>query len=430
MDWVGPRKTPPVKAILYQGMPCTSLDQLWNALHSTFTSALDRPIDLSVLGDKWESPSIRAWVPHPAAELLDALTGTSNRSAPGPDHITWRHLKCIVCDRYASRLFLWLANACLQSSHWPAEFKASTTVVIPKPGKPLYDTPKSFRLIVLLNTLAKMFEKMLSNRLHFEAAEHGVLHPNQFGGVHQNSTKDTGCFLTHIVCAGWHAKLKTSVVAFDLAQFFPSINHDVLLSILDKQGFAPEVVTFFRSYLVDQFTRYAWDDELSSEFPSSVGVGQGSALSPILSALCIAPLLKEFEHRVCVAVLISYVDNSTIIVQSDTWDKNLVKLKSAYKIVFELTQSMGLVLEHNKSEGFHFSQKHGNSNPDIDLGYALYTGATPLHPGTTWRYLGFLFDHALTFREHVKHCTNKALTTVRAMLAVGNSVHGLQPKHK
>jgi hypothetical protein len=120
-------------------------------------------------------------------------------------------------------------------------------VVIPKPGKPL------FRPIVLLNTLGKMFEKMLFNRLQFEAAEHGVLHPNQFGGVCQNSTSDAGCFLTHVVWAGWHAKLKTSVVAFDLAQFFPSINHnhDVLLSILDKQGFTPEVVACFRSYLVD-----------------------------------------------------------------------------------------------------------------------------------------------------------------------------------
>jgi hypothetical protein len=54
MDWVGPPKTPPVEAILYQGVPCTSPDQLWNTLHSTFNSALDRPIDLSVLGNKWD----------------------------------------------------------------------------------------------------------------------------------------------------------------------------------------------------------------------------------------------------------------------------------------------------------------------------------------------------------------------------------------
>jgi hypothetical protein len=131
-------------------VPCTSLDQLWNTLHSTFNSALDRPIDLSVLCNKWKSPSIRAWVPYSTAEMSDALTGMSNQSAPGPDHITWHHFKCIIQDRYASHLFLWLANACPQSSQWPAEFKASTMVVIPKPGKPLYDTPKLFCQIVLL----------------------------------------------------------------------------------------------------------------------------------------------------------------------------------------------------------------------------------------------------------------------------------------
>jgi hypothetical protein len=130
------------------------------------------------------------------------------------------------------------------------------------------------------------------------------------------------------------------------------------------------------------------------------------------------------------AVLISYVDDGTIIVQSDMWGRNIVKLKSAYKIVFELTQSMGLVLAHNKSEGFHFSRKHGDSNPDINLGYAPYTRATPLHPGTTWRYLCFFFDCALTFWEHVKCYMNKALLVVRAMLTLGNSVHGLQPKLK
>jgi hypothetical protein len=85
------------------------------------------------------------------------------------------------------------------------------------------------------------------------------------------------------------------VVAFDLAQFLPSINHDVLLSILDKQGFMPEVVAFFKSYLVEQCTCYSWDNDLSPEFPSSVGVGQGSGLSPILSALCLTPSSKNLS---------------------------------------------------------------------------------------------------------------------------------------
>ena len=88
----------------------------------------------------------------------------------------------------------------------------------------------------------------------------------------------------------------------------------------------------------------------------------------------------------------SYVDDGTIIVQSKTWDANLTKLRSAYSVVFELTQSLGLVLEHDKSEVFHFSRKNGDANPPVDLGYAPFTGDSPLRPNTYWRYLGFFFD--------------------------------------
>jgi hypothetical protein len=84
--------------------------------------------------------------------------------------------------------------------------------------------------------------------------------PTSLEGFVRTPPKMLGASSLTLSEQGWHAKLKTSVVKFDLAQFFPSINHDVLLSILDKQGFTPEVVAFFKSYLVDQFTHYTWDN--------------------------------------------------------------------------------------------------------------------------------------------------------------------------
>jgi len=56
-------------------------------------------------------------------------------------------------------------------------------MIIPKPGKPAYDTPKAFRPIVLLNMLGKLIEKMVARRLQFDAVKHGILHPNQLDGV-------------------------------------------------------------------------------------------------------------------------------------------------------------------------------------------------------------------------------------------------------
>ncbi|KXN90269.1 hypothetical protein AN958_04577 [Leucoagaricus sp. SymC.cos] len=90
----------------------------------------------------------------------------------------------------------------------------------------------------------------------------------------------------------------------------------------------------------------------------------------------------------------------------------------------------GLVLEHNKSELFHFSCHKNDNNPPIDLGYAPYTGDFPLCPKTFWRYLGFYFNCQLTFYEHVWYYSTKAISTVHAMGMLGNSLRGLSPKQK
>jgi hypothetical protein len=72
----------------------------------------------------------------------------------------------------------------------------------------------------------------------------------QFGGIAQHSMEDTGVYLTHLVKAGWAQGLQTSIVAFDIAQLFPSLNHEVLLQIINRSGFPPCVEHFFWSYLV------------------------------------------------------------------------------------------------------------------------------------------------------------------------------------
>ncbi|PPQ93109.1 hypothetical protein CVT25_002994, partial [Psilocybe cyanescens] len=73
---------------------------------------------------------------------------------------------------------------------------------------------------------------------------------------------------------------------------------------------------------------------------------------------------------------------------------------------------------------------HSKDNPPVDLGYAPNTGATHLKPKLYWRYLGFYFDRKLTFTEHVRYYSTKALSTVKAMNMLGSSTRGLRPVQK
>ncbi|CAA7263695.1 unnamed protein product [Cyclocybe aegerita] len=222
------------------------------------------------------------------------------------------------------------------------------------------------------------------------------------------------------------------MLAFDIAQFFPSINHEMFMAVIRKQGFSPVLMEFFASYLVGRSTVYCWNTFQSDLQSADVGVGQGSALSPVISGLFIAPVMKLFYIKAAPlnTTLLSFVDDGTILAQSKQLDDNNVGLRKAYKIIYLLFVAFALVLEHDKTELFHFSRRRDAYNPSLDLGYAPHTGATPLKPKTYWRYLGFYFDCGLTFHEHIRYYATKAFTTVQAMCILGNSTRGLSPKQR
>ena len=92
-----------------------------------------------------------------------------------------------------------IADVCISLSYWPNYFKVSTTVVIPKLNKSSYDSLKAFHPIVLFNTLGKLIEKVIAERLQFIVASNNFIHPSQLGGLKSKSTADAGVILTHIV---------------------------------------------------------------------------------------------------------------------------------------------------------------------------------------------------------------------------------------
>ena len=137
------------------------------------------------------------------------------------------------------------------------------------------------------------------------------------GGLKFKSTIDARVALTHIVRSGWAKGKTTSTLAFDISQFFPFLNHHLLTLILEKIGLEPRVSSFFTNYLVKRKTNYVWNDLLSPDFKINIGVGQGSALSPILSALYLTLFLyileKHLKNLKIPISIPSFMENSLII---------------------------------------------------------------------------------------------------------------------
>ena len=431
MNWVNKCKLLAMEAIKYNNQPCLSLDSLWNTLYSSFNTALHCQVNTNIL-DEIKNKQTSTWAPFSKEEFKIALGSCNNLSTSGPDKLSWRHLKSILSDEVCITRVIKIDNACIDLGYWPNNFKLLLMVIIPKSNKLLYDSPKSFHPIVLLNTLGKIIKKIIGERLQFHVVSNNFIHPSQLGGLKFKSTTDVGVALTHIIWLGWTRNCLTSTLTFNIAQFFPFLNHCLLTRVIHKAGLDSRIVNFFSNYLINRKTSYKWNSFLSPIFNINVEVDQWSTLSSILSALYLSPFLYILEKRLknfkIPISIISFVDDGLFISQDKSFDISNSRLFCSYNVITNLLDKFGLIVEYSKTKVFHFSRSQGLFNPlPLDL---LPLGGFTLTPKSSWKYLGFIFDRKLIFHQHINFYSNKALSPVKCMKLLRNLSHGINPLQK
>jgi len=111
-----------------------------------------------------------------AEEISRALARSSPSSAPGPDmtpNSVWKRV-----HRVAPHIILDLLAPLVAYGSHPLTLKKADGIVLDKPGKPSYDSPSSFRVIVLLQTFSNILERIMNSRLYGVARACGLLNCN------------------------------------------------------------------------------------------------------------------------------------------------------------------------------------------------------------------------------------------------------------
>ena len=99
-------------------------------------------------------------------EIATALSGTSNKSAPGPTGQGYLLIKWAFSAHPARITHLF--NSCLLLGHHPHQWREATVTVVPKPNRTDPSLPKNYRPISLLECLGKLLEKVISSRILYD----------------------------------------------------------------------------------------------------------------------------------------------------------------------------------------------------------------------------------------------------------------------
>jgi len=121
-----------------------------------------------------------------------------------------------------------------------------------------------------------------------------------------------------------------------------------LFTCIEKAGLSCDIQNFFNSYYAGRSTTYTWNGFSLPPFNTSIGVGQGSVLSPIISAIYITPIIRTFKNRVnnlgkkIPLDILSFVDDRLLVFQEKSYKLSSAYLLCSYNIMFKLLLDMVL----------------------------------------------------------------------------------------
>jgi len=195
-------------------------------------------------------------------EILPFL-GTRPRRVP---YSVWRKVNLIN-----PTIILDLQSPLVAFGYHPPSLKTANGVVLDKPGKASNDSPASFRIIVLLKTISKILERVMTVGSSVIARSKGLLHPNPCGSLPGLSSSDSCLALTPAIRTLQRPRLKVSTLFLDIKAGFDNVNASTLRARLLAARIPPFMVDWVSSFLSERTCTLLFQGSPNICSPVSVG---------------------------------------------------------------------------------------------------------------------------------------------------------------
>jgi hypothetical protein len=162
-----------------------------------------------------------------------------------------------------------------------------------------------------LDTIGKIFEKILLARILHEVGERGLLRDEQFGFRPRHSTSLQLARLVERITRNFGERRLTGAVFLDVAKAFDTVWIDGLLYKLTLLNFPSYIVHTISSYLRGRTFETSFQTATSSRRVTRAGVAKGGLISPVLFSLYVD--MPSPSHHVKLAL---YSDDMAIIATS------------------------------------------------------------------------------------------------------------------
>jgi len=295
-------------------------------------------------------------------------------------------------------------------------------VVLQKERKGDYSLPGSYRPVALENTMAKVLETLVAQRLTSTLEKEALLPDTQFGARKHRSTSSALALITETTHTVWKRdpRLIVSIINLDLSAAFDNVSHPRLLEAILKKGLPFWIQNFIHGFLTQRRTCLQFDGAASPEITTQTGIPQGSPLSPILFLLFSSGLLEQTKSENDTHLNLGFVDDTTLMVWGHTAAGNCRKLEEIQEICQAWARRSGAVFNPEKYELIHLTRRR-----KVDLSAPLHIQGFSGEAVPELRVLGVQVDSKLTWGKHIQNLETNGFNTFQALARTTGMTWGL-----
>ena len=211
-----------------------------------------------------------------------------------------------------------------------------------------------------------------------------------------------------------------SLLSLDVSKAFDRVSHVRLAHNLRKRRIPESLVKWVEDFLSSRRTEVKVNDFILPEALVSVGIPQGSLISPILYLFYNADLLESCESIRLRTSATGFVDDVNILTYSESTEQNCKKLAEIHEQCQKWARKHGSQFCPDKYELIHFSRtkKKFNMSAEVRL------EGQSVGPKTDIRILGVRLDSALRWQAHMRSVEAKAVHMVNALRTITGSTWG------
>lgn len=348
-------------------------------------------------------------LPFTLDEMSQVLSNTPN-SAPGRDGISYamlRHMPVEMKGRVLEYLnTLWTTGA------YPCEWREAVVVPLLKPGKDP-TLPISYRPVSLTSHLAKVYEKLVCNRLVWLLESRNLLNKFQCGSRKHHSTTDAHVSIVTAIQTAFLKRQHLAAVCFDLEKAFDMTWRHGILKKLHEWGFRGNLPLFIQQFLSSRTFSVRVGNVYSQSQDLENGVPQGSTISVVLFLIAINDIAANLPGSV---YHVQYVDDLVIFTSARTTALCRLRLQRAIDGLSRKADELGFRFSAEKTKCIDFSRLRRAESP-----LKLMLGGSCIELVNEVKILGITFDSKLTWKRHIDQMVStcrKSLNVIKCLSSI------------